>query len=120
MESPFCQKSGESHLNQKYQNSLTSITIMSHRKGSMASAFGGEVRKISVSSFALEAAVLPSTQSAAFETESALQEHYKPIKSYEGYHRYDPNYTWSWEDEKRIIRKVRSVFCVCYRVASNQ
>jgi hypothetical protein len=67
---------------------------------------------MSVASFALEAAVLPSTQSAAFDTDSNLEEHYKPIESYEGYHRYDPKYTWSWADEKKIIRKVRPIICV--------
>jgi hypothetical protein len=79
---------------------------MADRRGSVTSVVGGGIRKFSVASGALEAAILPSTTRAAFDTDSTLEEHYKPIESYEGYHRYDPNYTWSWEDEKKIIRKV--------------
>ena len=33
--------------------------------------------------------------------------YYKPIDTYEGRHRWDPNAEWTPEEEKRIIRKVR-------------
>jgi hypothetical protein len=81
---------------------------MAQRKCSVTSVVGTEVRKMSVASFAFEGAVLPSTQSAAFDNDSLLEEHYKPIESYEGYHRYDPQYTWTHEEEKKVIRKVNS------------
>jgi hypothetical protein len=35
-----------------------------------------------------------------------LETFYKPIEGYEGAHRYDPEYTWSAADEKRVVRKV--------------
>jgi hypothetical protein len=78
---------------------MANTIIMADRRGSVTSVVGGELRKMSVASFALEAAVLPSTQSAAFDTDSVLEEHYKPIESYEDYHRYHPKYTWSHEEE---------------------
>lgn len=32
--------------------------------------------------------------------------YYKPIPTYEGYHRWDPYFEWKEEEEKRIVRKV--------------
>lgn len=31
---------------------------------------------------------------------------YKPIATYEGAHRWDPNFEWTEQEEKRMIRKV--------------
>ena len=31
---------------------------------------------------------------------------YSPIKSYEGKHRYDPNFQWESKEEIRLVRKV--------------
>lgn len=35
---------------------------------------------------------------------------YKPIDTYEGVHRWDPEFEWSPEEEKKIVRKVCSKF----------
>lgn len=35
------------------------------------------------------------------------KDHYRPVDSYEGLHRYDPDFQWEPEEEKRVIRKVR-------------
>lgn len=40
-----------------------------------------------------------------FET-SSLESYYKPIDSYEGLHRYDPEFQWEPKEEKRLVRKV--------------
>ncbi|KAK5158248.1 hypothetical protein LTS14_003266 [Recurvomyces mirabilis] len=40
-----------------------------------------------------------------FKTES-LEEYYKPINSYEGAHRYDPQFEWTPAEEKRLVRKL--------------
>jgi hypothetical protein len=32
---------------------------------------------------------------------------YRPIDSYEGIHRWDPDFEWTENEEKRIVRKVR-------------
>lgn len=32
---------------------------------------------------------------------------YKPIEGFEGTHRFDPNATWSAEEEKKLVRRVR-------------
>ena len=37
--------------------------------------------------------------------------YYKPIESYEGYHRWDPEFDWSEEEEKAIVKKVWDRFC---------
>lgn len=39
------------------------------------------------------------------ETDS-LAKFYRPIESYEGYHRWDPQFQWDEKEEKRLIRKV--------------
>lgn len=31
---------------------------------------------------------------------------YKPIESYEGYHRWDPVFEWTEEEEKAVVKKV--------------
>ena len=38
---------------------------------------------------------------------NGLLEHYTPIDSYEGRHRYDPTFTWTAEEERKLVRKVR-------------
>jgi hypothetical protein len=38
---------------------------------------------------------------------SGLETHYKPIESYEGFHRFDPNFDWEPEEERKLVRKVR-------------
>jgi hypothetical protein len=40
---------------------------------------------------------------------SGLETYYKPIETYEGFHRYDPEFAWEPEEERRLVRKVR--FC---------
>jgi hypothetical protein len=36
---------------------------------------------------------------------------YRPIDSYEGLHRWDPNFQWTEKEEKRIVRKVGYIPC---------
>ncbi|KAL9620912.1 MAG: hypothetical protein Q9160_004565 [Pyrenula sp. 1 TL-2023] len=36
---------------------------------------------------------------------AGLTDHYTPIDSYEGRHRYDPKFQWTEEEEKRLVRK---------------
>lgn len=45
------------------------------------------------------------TRESAFETES-FEQFYKPIETYEGYHRWDPQFQWEGNEEKRLVRKV--------------
>lgn len=45
------------------------------------------------------------TRESAFDTES-FETHYKPIESYEGYHRWDPKFQWEAKEEKKLVRKV--------------
>jgi hypothetical protein len=47
------------------------------------------------------------TRESAFDTES-FESYYKPIKSYEGYHRWDPNFQWEAKEENKLVRKVGS------------
>jgi len=47
------------------------------------------------------------TRESAFDTES-FESHYKPIESYEGYHRWDPKFQWEAKEEKKLVRKVSS------------
>ena len=52
-----------------------------------------------------EPTLFKRTGGKTFETDS-LEEFYKPIESYEGYHRYDPNFVWEEKEEKRVVRRV--------------
>jgi len=47
-------------------------------------------------------------EGTTFET-SGLEPYYKPIDKYEGRHRYDPDFGWEPEEEKRVVRKVSLV-----------
>ena len=47
-------------------------------------------------------------EDTTFET-SGLEPYYKPIDKYEGRHRYDPNFEWEPEEEKKVVRKVSLV-----------
>jgi hypothetical protein len=34
------------------------------------------------------------------------KDHYRPVESYEGIRRYDPDFVWEKKEEKRLVRKV--------------
>ncbi|KAJ4381288.1 hypothetical protein N0V86_003637 [Didymella sp. IMI 355093] len=31
--------------------------------------------------------------------------HYRPVETYEGLHRYDPDFDWELEEERKIVKK---------------
>jgi hypothetical protein len=41
-----------------------------------------------------------------FATHGLRQDAYRPVDSYEGLHRYDPEFEWEPEEERKVIRKV--------------
>lgn len=53
----------------------------------------------------LEPDLLKRTLGKTFESES-LVSFYKPLESYEGYHRYDPDFEWTAKEEQRVVRRV--------------
>lgn len=53
----------------------------------------------------LETSIYKRTPGKAFDNDSR-ESFYKPIDSYEGRHRYDPNFEWEPKEEKRVVRKV--------------
>lgn len=69
-------------------------------KGAQAVATGSST---SLSDDKPRRATVPSD--CAFDT-TEDPELYKPITSYEGAHRWDPNFEWTEKDEKDIVRKV--------------
>jgi len=40
-----------------------------------------------------------------------LQSSYKPIDTYEGIHRFDPEFEWEPEEEKKVVRKIDWKIC---------
>ena len=44
----------------------------------------------------------------AFKNDS-LEAFYEPVKSYEGWHRYDPHFKWLEYEEKVVVRRVCSI-----------
>ncbi len=51
------------------------------------------------------------SQVGTFDNDS-LESFYKPIESFEGAHRYDPNFQWDKKEEARVVRKVSFISCV--------
>ena len=47
---------------------------------------------------------------------SGVEQFYKPIDTYEGIHRYDPDFQWDAKEEKRVVRKLDLRICswVCF------
>lgn len=53
-------------------------------------------------------------EGAAFETTEDVR-FYKPIPTYEGFHRWDPDFEWEEHEEKKIVGKVcmqKRVYCL--------
>ncbi|TVY17185.1 putative transporter protein [Lachnellula arida] len=44
--------------------------------------------------------------------DSQAAEHYQPIEKYEGRHRFDPNATWTEEEERKLIRSLDWRICL--------
>lgn len=80
---------------------MASESTKSESSGLEKEAFGFEKRNPN----SLEAELPEYTPGGAFET-AGLETYYGPIESYEGKHRYDPDYKWTPEDEKKVVRKV--------------
>lgn len=49
-------------------------------------------------------------EGVTFKT-SGLEPHYKPIGKYEGIHRYDLDFQWRPEEERRVVRKIDKRIC---------
>lgn len=61
----------------------------------------------SPTSSADSAAELLDSSRKAFATDG-IETFYKPIDTYEGRHRYDPDFEWDAKEEQRIVRQVCS------------
>lgn len=44
---------------------------------------------------------------------------YKPIPEYEGAHRWDPDFEWTEQEEKAVVKKVRVIQTIKYCTRSN-
>jgi MFS family permease len=53
---------------------------------------------------------------STFASGGLSKDHYKPVQTYEGIHRYDPDFEWELAEEKRVVRKVRIHFLDCHRL----
>ncbi|KAF4303855.1 putative phthalate transporter [Botryosphaeria dothidea] len=42
---------------------------------------------------------------------AGLDKYYRPVEGYEGLHRYDPDFEWEPEEERRIVRKIDKRIC---------
>ncbi len=55
-----------------------------------------------------EAGAANNTHGSVFNDSRAAQ-FYQPIEKYEGKHRFDPNATWTAEEEQKLVRTVRNL-----------
>ncbi|QIW97774.1 hypothetical protein AMS68_003292 [Peltaster fructicola] len=53
---------------------------------------------------------LAGSQKTTFANES-LESFYKPVETYEGYHRFDPDFEWDPKEEKKVVRKIDYRIC---------
>ncbi|KAI8934985.1 hypothetical protein NX059_008651 [Plenodomus lindquistii] len=49
--------------------------------------------------------------SSTWATKGLGTDHYRPVETYEGIHRYDPDFNWEPEEEKRVVRKIDKRIC---------
>ncbi|KAI0483930.1 major facilitator superfamily domain-containing protein [Xylariaceae sp. FL0804] len=91
----------------------------------MANAIDGHARghqvvdlsdKASRDDLAPDPTLFDRPKGATFETSSGNSEFYKPTETYEGYHRWDPDFEWTPAEEKKVIRKIDWKICtwVCF------
>lgn len=52
------------------------------------------------------------TGQVTFATTGLGNDHYRPVDTYEGIHRYDPDFGWESEEETKVVRKVRAYICL--------
>lgn len=66
-----------------------------------------EVAKGTESSSASSSYIAPkrAAENGAFDATEDPR-YYKPIPTYEGIHRWDPEFEWTEEEEKKVVRKV--------------
>ncbi|OAK93643.1 MFS general substrate transporter [Phaeosphaeriaceae sp. SRC1lsM3a] len=50
-------------------------------------------------------------EGVTFATHGLRQDAYRPVDSYEGLHRYDPDFEWEPEEERKVIRKIDKRIC---------
>lgn len=61
--------------------------------------------------------LLTNKTQGAFDNGS-MEDYYRPKDSYEGAHRYDPQFQWETKEEKKLVRKVCFVIRLCFARAS--
>jgi len=45
-------------------------------------------------------------EGTTFATHGLKQDNYRPVDTYEGLHRYDPDFEWEPKEERKVVRKV--------------
>lgn len=53
-----------------------------------------------------------ATRGATFEHDDTSERFYKPIDSFEGIHRWDPDFEWEPKEEKRVVRRINWRICL--------
>lgn len=46
-------------------------------------------------------------EGATFVSQGLRKDNYRPVDGYEGLHRYDPDFEWAPEEERKVVRRVR-------------
>jgi hypothetical protein len=47
-------------------------------------------------------------EATTFVAHGLRKNNYKPVDTYEGLHRYDPDFEWEPAEERKVVRKVRA------------
>jgi hypothetical protein len=98
--SHFYQIEGDDDEQESLLGSDSSVQSNGHTKGKHI--FEDELKYVGSPKLPGQSAVQAAE---AFET-AGLEEYFRPISSYEGIHRYDPEYRWTEREEKQVVRKV--------------
>ncbi|KAH7090742.1 major facilitator superfamily domain-containing protein [Paraphoma chrysanthemicola] len=52
-----------------------------------------------------------SREGTTFAAHGLRQDNYRPVDSYEGLHRYDPDFEWEPAEERKVVRKIDKRIC---------
>lgn len=84
-----------------------------HESESSSSSSGVDL-KLYPEAVVTDTKLFQKSEGKTFEETDSLNSFYKPIESYEGRHRFDPQFEWEAAEEKRVVRKVCILLSVLY------
>lgn len=87
--------------------------VTKDEKGSSSDASPARDPKAFPEAVVVEESLFKRTGNKTFDNDESLGAFYEPIESYEGRHRWDPEFQWEEKEERRVVRRVCLDICGC-------